>query len=218
MTAQLHPLDKGWWDGKVMQYVQQRQLLTTDNLYPSLCSNVACWFWQTKYIQSYNSAAFSSYVTTIGTRDRTNIKPQDPGEPKEPFGLITPLFLQSPYPPLFSLDYCLFWVLLQYHFFSLTLLSFFIILHALPSSLSLSSHYSFAPSLFLKPHHSGYQSLPQRTSFYPKLPLLVCLFYYSGSLDPAPFQKATPFSKYNWWNRQNLFFPSSCTPSSLRSH
>lgn len=59
-----------------------------------LASCEACWFWQTVYIQSNYSAVFSSYVTTIGTRGGTNIKPQDPGEPKEPFGLVPhPLLL-----------------------------------------------------------------------------------------------------------------------------
>lgn len=54
----------------------------------------ACWFWQTEYIQSNYSAVFSSYVTIIRTRGRTNIKPQDPGEPKEPFSLVPhPLLL-----------------------------------------------------------------------------------------------------------------------------
>ncbi len=60
-----------------------------------------CWFWQTEYIQSNYSAVFSSYVTTIGTRGRTNMKPQDPGEPKEPFGLVPHpfLLLHIPHPP-----------------------------------------------------------------------------------------------------------------------
>ena len=127
-----------------MQYVQQKQLLTTDNLYPSLCSNVACWFWQAKHIQSYNSAAFSSYVTTTGTRGRTNIKPQDPGEPKEPFGLVIQLLLHIPYPPLFFLDYCL--------FSALALLLFFVIPFVLPLSACMlclppSPYLHIAPSL-----------------------------------------------------------------------
>lgn len=65
--------------------------------HPSLCfpsvqqmSRLAVlWLcWQADHTQSYYSAVFSSYVTTTGTWGRTNIKPQDPGEPKEPFDLV----------------------------------------------------------------------------------------------------------------------------------
>lgn len=61
-----------------------------------------CWFWQTEYIQYNRSAVFSSYVTSVSSRGRTNIKPQDPGEPEEPFSLVPPP--PSPPPPVF------FWV------------------------------------------------------------------------------------------------------------
>lgn len=86
----------------------------------SLCSpcvqqmswlTVVCWFWQTQYIQSDCSAVFSSYVTTIRTRGRTNIKPQDPGEPKVPFGLV-PHLLPLPlllHPPLVFLCFSFCW-------------------------------------------------------------------------------------------------------------
>lgn len=175
---------------------------------PNLCSvsvqqmsrlAVACWFWQTEYIQSNYSAVFSSYVTTITIRGRTNIKPQDPREPKEPFGLVPLLLFHIP-PPLF-----LFLgltpsssLLFPRSLFSASPLPFFTTLSSNPFSLhsflflsspSLSSVccYSSTPvslsvSLFGLPSQ---QSLPQNPRFYPKPPTLGLFILSFSMVDPS---------------------------------
>lgn len=149
-----------------------------------------CWFWQTEYIQYNYSAVVSSYVTRVRSRGRTNIKPQDPGEPKEPFGLVPPppfsssclllsfFFLDYPHPPLSPFS------LLFFH--PPSSLAYILSL----SSLSLSSPcYLPFPLLLFKSNYlaSKVSNLfPRTPSPTPELPLSLCLFYHSGLLDSSP--------------------------------
>lgn len=164
----------------------------------------ARWFWLMEYIQSNYSAVFSSYVTTIGTRWRTNTKPQDPGEPKEPFGLVPhPLlllhiphpppvfhwffFFLDCHPPLSSVSSPPFLIILSFPLFLLSFLAspcsppFPYLLLATPLPLFSFSLVIRAPKSTISPPEP--QRLPQT---------LFCLFYHSGWLTPPPAQTATP--------------------------
>lgn len=162
-TARSHPLPPliaAWWDGKVALY----SMCGWMSYWPRSACVGACfpssrwvaWLWrvglgrQSIYSLNY-SAVFSSFVTTCGTRGRRNIKPQDPGEPKEPFGLVPPP--PSPPPPVFL---CVSFALTTPILLSPFSLLFF---HpSCPSSLFLhpplllSRCYSSPPLLF-KPHY-----------------------------------------------------------------
>lgn len=155
-----------------------------------------CWFWQTEYIQHNRSAVFSSYVTSVSSRRRTNIKPQDPGEPEEPFSLVPPP--PSPPPPVF------FWVSFSWTtpillslpspYYSFTppplLLS---CLHplALLSLLIFSLLLAFSFLLFKSNYAASKVSnlFPRTPSSTPKLPLSLCLFYHSGLFNSSPLHR-----------------------------
>lgn len=226
--------NKEWWDGKVMPYVLFNQLLAAASLCLCLCFlcvnqmsrlAAACWFWQEKYIQYNYSAVFFSYVTTIWTRERTNIKPQDPGEPKEPFGLV-------PHLPLLLLYSSAFLFLGLPPSSSLPCLPSLIILSSplsprtfLASSYSPPFSYLLANTLPLFCHYvdSQVSNLSPRTpTLTPNLPLLVCLFHpfclVNSSSRSDNHTSRDTFQKRNWQNRQNFYFPWSCTPNSPFSH
>lgn len=128
-----------------------------------------CWFWQTEYIQYNRSAVFSSYVTSVSSRGRTNIKPQDPGEPKEPFSLVRPP--PSPPPPVF------FWVSFSW---------------TTPILLSLPSpYYSFTPPSSSLAYILSLSSLSLSSLCY--LPSL----FFSLSLIMRPPKSAISFPEHH---------------------
>lgn len=148
--------------------------------------------WQADHTQSYYSAVFSSYVTTTGTWGRTNIKPQDPGEPKEPFDLVPHLpflLFNIPHPaPVSPL------LLLFLDYPNTQLFLPFLIILSFPMSLLYFSLNSFAfPPLLLLLRFSYLSN--QISNLFSRTPVFTpnfCLFNHGAWLAPPPGLIAPP--------------------------